>query len=175
MNIVLFGFMGTGKSAVAQVLARRLNLRWQDMDKVIEGRLGSSIEGIFEKYGEAYFRQLERELVQELVREEGMIVSTGGGVVLDDRNIADFQTWGLCICLNAGSKIILERTRFRQDRPLLKGQDPMKKIRDLLELRRPFYQKIQNQLDTTDKSVHDVVETILSMIEEYKKLRGTNI
>jgi len=166
MNIVLFGFMGTGKSAVAQMLARRLNIRWVDMDKVIEERQGASIEKIFERNGEAYFRGLERELVKELLEEKDIVVSTGGGVVLNPENMQDFKEWGLCVCLNASIQTIYDRVRHRHDRPLLKGQDPMKKIQDLLELRRPCYEKIGIQVDTSHKSVHDVVETILGLVKD---------
>jgi shikimate kinase len=166
MNIALFGFMGTGKSAVAQMLARRLNIKWVDMDKIIEDRQGASIDKIFEKHGEAYFRTLERDLVKELILEKDIVVSTGGGVVLNHQNIEDFEKWGLCVCLNAAVQTIYDRVRHRHDRPLLKGQDPMKKIQDLLELRRPCYEKITIQVDTSSKSVHDVVETILGLVKD---------
>lgn len=174
MNIAIFGFMGTGKSAVAQALARRLNLRWTDMDKVIESRESLSIEKIFERHGEDFFRGLERVLVQEIVRMQDLVVSTGGGVVLDDRNISDFIQWGSCVCLNASCQSIYERTAHRHGgRPLMTrlvheaktaGHDPLKKIQDLLELRRPYYEKIPFQIDTTDKSVNDIVETILAVL-----------
>lgn len=169
MNIILFGFMGTGKSAVAQALARRLNLKWVDMDRIIESREGVRVTEIFEKKGESYFRSKERSLVQEIMGQDQMVVSTGGGVVLDRQNIEDLSKRGLAICLFASVQAIFERTRHRQDRPLLKGEDPMKKIRELLELRRPYYQAIPHQIDTTGKSVHDVVEAILSLVEEYRK------
>jgi shikimate kinase len=169
MNIVLFGFMGTGKSAVAQMLARRLNLRWLDMDKEIETKEGRRIEEIFEKDGEVFFRGLERKLVQELIKQDNLVVSTGGGVVLTLENIKDFENWGLCICLNSKPEIIFERTRYRKDRPLLKEQDSMKKILELLELRQPYYEKIANQVDTSDKSINDIVETILGLIRKYEK------
>ena len=165
MNIALFGFMGTGKSAVAQILARRLGLRWVDMDKVIEAKQGRRIEEIFEKEGEAFFRQIERDLVQELIKQSDLVISTGGGVVLDLQNIKDFEKWGLCLCLNADPQIIFDRTRHRKDRPLLKGLDSMKKILELLELRQSYYDKIPNQIDTNGKSIHDIVETILSLIK----------
>jgi shikimate kinase len=165
MNIALFGFMGTGKSAVAQILARRLGLRWVDMDKVIEAKLGRRIEEIFEKEGEAFFRQIERGLVQELVKQSDLVISTGGGVVLDFENIKDFEKWGFCLCLNANPQTIFDRTSHRKDRPLLKGLDSMKKILELLELRQSYYDKIPNQIDTNGKSIHDIVETILSLIK----------
>ncbi|MBI1869891.1 MAG: shikimate kinase [Chlamydiae bacterium] len=167
MNIVLFGFMGTGKSAVAPVLARRLGLRWADMDALIEEREGSRIEEIFEKKGEPYFRERERELVKELISQEGWVVSTGGGAILDPKNIEDFEKWGLAICLNASIQTIFERTRHRQDRPLLRGSEPLKKIEDLWASRQPFYRRISNQIDTTHKSIHDIVETILEWAKEY--------
>ncbi|MBI1884692.1 MAG: shikimate kinase [Chlamydiae bacterium] len=171
MNIVLFGFMGTGKSAVAQVLARRLSLRWVDMDHVIEEREKCSIEEIFEKKGEAFFRQRERDLVRELTQQNDLVISTGGGVVLNSQNMNDFEKWGFGICLSASLDVILERTQrsfakshFRS-RPLLKGAHPTKRIEELLAMRRPYYERISHQIDTTGKSVHDVVETIVKWVE----------
>lgn len=168
MNIVLFGFMGTGKSAVAQVLARRLNLRWVDMDREIETKQGLSVEKIFEQHGEPFFRDLERSLVKELIQQHDLVVSTGGGVVLNEQNISDFQKWGFCVCLNASPQAIFDRTRHRQDRPLLKGKDAMNKIQELLELRSTYYRQIPIQIDTTDKSLHDVIGTILDLVEKNK-------
>ncbi len=172
MNIVLFGFMGTGKSAVAQVLARRMNLRWVDMDREIETQQGMSVEKIFEKHGEKFFREQERFLVQELIKQDGLVVSTGGGVVLDEANIRDFLAWGCCICLNANSQVIFERTRHRQDRPLLKDKDPMMKIQELLKSRESYYLKIPIQIDTSDRSLHDVIGTILHLLDEHEKIKN---
>ena len=164
MNIVLFGFMGTGKTAVAQALARRLGLSWTDMDRAIEERAGMSITRIFEKHGESHFRSLERSLVEDLVKEKDKVISTGGGVVTQSDNVKDLMSWGLCICLNSTLQAIYDRTKHRHDRPLLKGDDPMKKIRDLLREREGVYRQIPIQIDTTDKSVYDVVEKILEIL-----------
>lgn len=170
--------MGTGKTAVAQALARKLNCQWLDMDKEIEAKENCTIEKLFEIKGEDYFRKCERDMIQELGNHDQCVISTGGGVVCDPQNIEDLKSFGICICLSASAKVIFERTRHRQDRPLLKrilneakqeGQDPIKKIQELLELRGPMYRKISNQIDTSEKSIYDVVNMIVGMLKENEK------
>jgi len=161
-NIVLFGFMGTGKSAVARLLGERLNRPVVEMDAVIEEREGMTISRIFAERSESYFRRRERELVRELSREKGKIVAAGGGVVLDRDNIRNLRQNGLLICLTARPQVILQRVAGERHRPLLEKGDRLLTIEKLLEERRPDYDRIPCRIDTSDLTVDQVAETILS-------------
>jgi shikimate kinase len=162
-NIVLVGFMGTGKTSVGRRLALRLGMTFVDMDDVIREREGRPIPRIFAENGEPYFRSLERALVGELSRQTGLVVSTGGGIVLNPENVRDYASSGLVVCLSAAPEAILQRVAGDTNRPLLAGDDKMKKILPLLETRRPLYAAIPHQVDTTRLSVEQVVERVLEL------------
>ena len=164
-NIVLFGFMGTGKSSVGGILAGKFGMALFEMDDEIERRESYSINDIFEKKGEAYFRKCERRLVKELSDREGLVISTGGGVVLDGRNISDLGRNGVLICLDALPRSILERTGDGGYRPLLLTPDPSKKIEELLSFRKPFYDLIPHHVRTDELSVDEVVGRVLGILE----------
>jgi len=149
-NIVLVGFMGTGKTTVGQLLAEKTGLPLVDMDALIEERAGKSINEIFADEGEPHFRTLERELVQELAAQTGQIISTGGGIVLNPGNIADFEKTGLVVCLIASAETVLDRVHHDTTRPLLAG-DKEAKIIELLEARRPLYEAITHKIDTNGR------------------------
>lgn len=163
-NIVLVGFMGTGKTAVGKRLAERLDMSFVDMDDIIKEREEKSISLIFSENGEQRFRSLERDLVRELSGQTGLIIATGGGIVLDPANISDYARTGLVVCLSATPEVILERVAGDANRPLLAGdrEDKMKKILNLLESRRPLYDAIPCRIDTTELNVEQVTEKILS-------------
>jgi shikimate kinase len=162
-NIVLVGFMGTGKSCVGKMLAQRLSMTFFDMDEVIVQREGKPIPRIFAEDGEPYFRSLERRLAKEFSSTQGLVIATGGGIVLNPDNIKDFSHTGLVVCLSASPKAILDRVGADTNRPLLAGGDKMKKIKDLLEKRQPRYAAIPTQVDTTGRSLEQVVDAILSL------------
>ena len=160
-NIVLFGFMGTGKTAIARLLGERLDRPVVEMDDLIEEREGTTISRIFAEKGEAYFRQQERELVMNLSREGGKIIATGGGVVLNPVNIRDFEKTGIAVCLTARPEVILKRVENETYRPLLEVENRLKKIEKLLASRRPFYDRVEHQISTSDLRVEEVVDRIL--------------
>lgn len=149
-NIVLVGFMGTGKTTVGRLLAEQTGMPLIDMDTLIEERAGKTISDIFAEEGESHFRTLERELVQELATRERQVISTGGGIILNPDNIADFEKTGLVVCLLASAETILERLRHDTSRPLLAG-DKASKIIQLLETRKPLYEAIEHMIDTTGR------------------------
>lgn len=160
-NIVLVGFMGTGKTSVGRALADRLDMKFIDMDDVIVEREDKSIPDIFAQDGEPYFRSVERKLVQELAVETGLVIGAGGGIVLDPANIDDFSRTGLVVCLSASPETILERVEHDTNRPLLAGGDKMAKIKGILEKRQARYDAIPCRLDTDGLSIEEVVDAIV--------------
>lgn len=162
-NIVLVGFMGTGKSAVGRRLASALKYEFVDMDSIIVSREGKPIPRIFAENGEPHFRALERALVKELAAKSRQIIATGGGIVLNPDNINDFSTTSLVVCLTATPEAILKRVEHDTNRPLLAGGDKFQKIKDLLGKRQHLYDAIPNRIDTTGSSIADVTERILQL------------
>ena len=159
-NIILVGFMGTGKSAVGRLLARRLGLDFVDMDAVIEQRQGRRISAIFAGEGEPFFRQLERDLVRELAARSGLVIAPGGGIVLNPDNVADFARTGTVVCLKASPETILERVGGDPNRPLLQGGDKLQKIRDLLARRQALYDAIPHFVETDGLSPERVADCV---------------
>ena len=162
-NLVLVGFMGTGKSRVGKSLAERLGMTFLDMDEVIVQRTGKPIPRIFAEDGEPHFRELERNLVKELSAQGGRVIATGGGIVLNADNVGDFGRTGLVVCLSATPAAILERVGGDTNRPLLAGGDKMKKIAELLTKRQPLYAAIPHQVDTTRLTIEQVSDKIVSL------------
>jgi len=164
MNIILFGFMGTGKTTVGEKLAEELGWSFLDMDVLIEQREKRTISSIFETDGEARFRQIEKQLVAELARKEKHVISTGGGVVLDPENVLTYQQNGLCVCLCASTETILERVAKQSHRPLLEDGEKERKIRDMLVTRKPLYDAVPHQIQTDTMTPDEIVETILKAL-----------
>jgi len=161
-NIILVGFMGTGKTVTGLVLAEQTGLELVDMDSIIEERAGKPISEIFATDGEATFRAMERELVQELAQRDGLIVSTGGGIVLDPDNITDFEKTGLVICLKASPEMIFQRVEKDTSRPLLAG-DKKAQIASILETRQPLYDAIAHGVDTDGLTAEETAKPILDL------------
>lgn len=163
-NIVLVGFMGTGKSAVGHILAHKLNREFVDMDIVIEERAGKPISAIFADDGEPAFRAQERALVQELSARTGQIIATGGGVVLNPDNVTDFSRTGVVVCLRAQPETILDRVAHDSHRPLLESDpDKAAAIRELLAHRKPLYEAIPLHVDTDHRTAREVAEEVLAL------------
>jgi len=165
-NIVLFGFMGTGKSTVGRLVAERLGMRFVDMDTVIEQRAGKTIPEIFAEDGEPAFRRRERELVRELARQEGLVVAAGGGVVLDPANIRDFGRNALLVCLRARPETILQRVRGESHRPLLESGDKAERIRRILAQRRALYDSLPWQVDTDGLAPETVADRVVALFRQ---------
>ena len=164
-NIVLVGFMGTGKSAVGRVIAQKLEFHFIDTDDVIEQTSKAKISDIFAEHGEDYFRNLESQAVKSVALMKNQVVATGGGVVLRSSNIDLLRTGGPIFCLNATPKAIWDRVRSSRSRPLLRGPEPLKKIETLLDKRAPYYALADHQIETTGVSVDRVADEIISYIE----------
>ncbi|MBU2600297.1 shikimate kinase [bacterium] len=163
-NIVLFGFMGSGKSSIGRMLAERLGMFFIEMDEILEEEHHKTINDLFKKYGEAYFRRLEKELVKRISKRDSCVISTGGGVVLDEENVKLLRENGILISLMASEEVIYERVKDDKSRPLLKTIDLPKKIKEILVHRKPSYEKAGYCIDTSDKSKEEVVEEIINYI-----------
>ncbi len=163
-NIVLVGFMGTGKTTVGRLLSKQTGMPLVDMDSVIEERAGKAISKIFAEDGETHFRTLERAIVRDLSAKSGQVVSTGGGIVLDPDNIPDYEKNGLVICLLASAETILERVRHDDTRPLLAG-DKQEKILQILETRRPLYEAIAHKINTDGLEPEAIAAQIAALYE----------
>jgi len=157
--------MGTGKTAVSRILAKRYDKTVIEMDEWIERQEGIAISEIFSGKGEHYFRKMEKDLVQDLSRKEDMIISTGGGVVLDPENISLLEKNGFCVCLKASPEEILMRTAEESHRPLLAVKDPLKRIMSILEERKHLYDTIPYSVETDGISVMEVADCICAMYE----------
>jgi len=168
-NIVLIGFMGTGKTTIAIELAHRLNMRYVSTDGLIEKKEKRTINEIFTKSGEGYFRDVESAVIRDVACMEGQVIDTGGGAVIRDENIAYMKSSGIVICLAANDETIMERTKKYKHRPLLNVEDPKRKIRDLIAKRAPFYAKADHTLDTGALTVRQVVEKIIELVNATNK------
>ncbi len=163
-NIILTGFMGTGKTVTGRVLAERTGLELVDMDSIIETRQGKTIPEIFAQDGEAAFRAMERALVQELAQRDGLIISTGGGIVLNPDNIADFEKTGLAVCLKASPEEIFRRVEADTTRPLLNG-DKRAQIEAILAERKPLYDAVAHGIATDGLTTEETAGQILALYE----------
>ena|SRR3989338_4063428 len=162
-NIVLVGFMGTGKSVVGKLLAEKLCREFLELDEIIEKREGVSIKDIFEKKGERYFRRLEKSVVKDASDKKDAIISAGGGAIVDEENFKNLKKSGVIICLEASPGIILRRTRGLATRPLLNVSNPKAKIEELLKKREPYYKKADFRINTDNLTVKQVVEKIIEL------------
>ncbi len=164
-NIVLTGFMGTGKTAVGREVARRLGRPFVDMDAEIEARAGKSIPRIFVEDGEAAFRHMEAALCEELSARAGQVIATGGGTLVDPANRALMTGSGLTVCLTCDVAEILRRVDggSSADRPLLDVADPRAEIERLLAVRREAYAAIPWQVDTSALSVAEVAARVVEI------------
>ena len=162
-NIVLTGFMGTGKTTIGREVARRMGREFVDMDVEIEARAGKSIPCIFAEDGEPTFRQMEADLCQALSAQENLVIATGGGALVNPDNRAVMSRTGTAICLTAEPDGILRRVSGNDDRPLLNVPDPRAKIAELLAARREAYGAIPWQVETTGLSVDQVAERVIAL------------
>lgn len=162
-NLILVGFMGTGKTVVGKAVARALGFAYVDTDDLIEQRAGKSIPRIFAEDGEPHFRDLETEVIRSLASLQRHVIATGGGCVQRDENWRAMRRAGMVVCLAARPEVIFERTRHDSNRPLLQAPDPMGRIRELLDRRAPFYARADHTIDTSDLTVEQVVERLLAL------------
>lgn len=167
-NIVLIGFMGTGKSAVGRRLAQLTHRPLIDVDRVIEQQEAATITELFEQVGEARFREMETETIKRLSKLRGVILSTGGGAPLREENVRLLRQNGVIVRLAARPETIIQRVQPLQSRPLLAGtDDPLAKVREMLAARDPYYERAADfTVWTDDSATKETAGAILRAIFE---------
>jgi shikimate kinase len=164
-NIVLAGFMGTGKTTVGRLLARRLGRPFVDTDALIEEGAGMTVAAIFAGEGEAAFRRLESEVCRRVASSGGQVVALGGGALLDGGNRATLESAGVLVLLTCRPDTLVERlteSARRGERPLLRD-DVEDTIGRLLEAREPVYSTVRLRVDTTERTPEEVAEEVLNL------------
>jgi shikimate kinase len=156
-NIYLIGFMGAGKSSVARMIEAQAGAKRVEMDELIEEQQGMKITEIFDRYGEAHFRDLETELLRSFVGQENLVVSCGGGSVLRDENTALMKQDGCIVLLTATPETIYERVKDSTNRPILNGNMNVEYIRGLMEKRRERYETVADIVVATDGKSKDAI------------------
>lgn len=158
-NIILIGYMGSGKSTIGEKTARSLGIEFLDTDMLIEEQEGMTISELFAQKGEAYFRQKETEIIKMLRKKERRIVlATGGGLPMKEENQGLLKELGVVVYLKAGVDTLVERLKEDTTRPLLREGDLRKKIETMLEIRNPVYEKVADVvLETDAKSIYETI------------------
>lgn len=161
-NLVLTGFMGTGKTTVGQILAERLRREFVDTDEIIESRAGP-IPEVFERDGEEGFREMERSVARELAGRSGLVIATGGRMMLDAECSACLEPTADVVCLTASPNTIIERIADTAPRPLLAVPDAPRRVRELLAKRAESYGRFA-AVDTEGRSPHEVADAVLARL-----------
>lgn len=169
-NILLIGFMGTGKTTVSRVLANDMKLQEVDMDKYIVDNQKMPITEIFSKHGEEYFRRIETECLIEIQKEKGKIVSCGGGAVLKDENVEHMKKGGVIVLLTATPETVFNRVKDNNDRPILNGNMNIEYIEQLMNKRKDRYLEVADVIIETDnKTPEEISKEIVCRIDKIRK------
>ena len=173
-SIFLVGMMGAGKTSVGRVLAKRLHKTFYDSDHVIENRTGVKIPVIFEIEGEAGFRVRESAVVDELTALRDIVLATGGGAVLSEKNRDRLRTRGMVVYLRASVRDLLNRTRHDKNRPLLQAAEPRARLTELYEKRDPLYREVAHlTVDTGNQSLTSLVNRLCQLLSETRSGQQT--
>ena len=160
-NIILCGFMGTGKTTVGKIVAARLGWQVLDTDHIIEEQVGHPISKIFAVHGESAFRQMEADVCERLALVKHKVIATGGGIVLREDNREALVDVGLVVCLDAPAEIISARLSSATDRPLIAGADPTQRIAELLSVRAPAYAALPYHVNVASGTPQEIAEEIV--------------
>lgn len=172
-NVVLIGFMGTGKTSTGRLLASRLGRPFVDIDRKFELECNMTVAEYFKLHGETAFRQKEKAIIAKVSRYSFSVIATGGGSVLDPDNFNKLKANGIIVSLTASVDTIVERTGRRKGvRPLLDCENPREKVAALLEQRVNIYQKADFIIDTSILSPHQVAERIIVFLRQSGYLKG---
>ena len=168
MNIFIVGPMGSGKSTVGKIISSELFLNFFDTDEEIEARTGASIDWIFDLEGEEGFRKRESKILEEMVQQNSIVLSTGGGIILSESNRELLSSRGTVFYLATPIAVQLERTSKDKDRPLLKNCDPGKILEELHVARESLYEGVADYIVNTEgKSSQEVSTEIIKLVKNY--------
>lgn len=160
-NIILIGFMGSGKTTVGKALAEKLSYKFVDTDEWIEEKEKRTISDIFNEEGEAYFRALETDIIKDMEDLENHIISTGGGLPLKQENGEILKKIGFIVYLDVTKETVMKRLEGDQTRPLLSGSEMEQSVKERLQFRKPIYEYTAHiTISADDKEVDDIVEEI---------------
>ena len=166
MNIFIVGPMGSGKSTVGKIISDELFLNFFDTDDEIESRTGASIDWIFDLEGEEGFRKRESSILEEMVKQNSIVLSTGGGIILSDSNREMLSSRGTVFYLSTPISVQIERTSKDKDRPLLKNGDPEEILTRLQKERKDLYESVSDHIiDTENKSSQEVASEIINFVK----------
>ena len=170
MNIILIGYRAAGKSTVGKTLAERLDKKFVDTDEVLKERHGVSITDMVKAHGWSYFRAHEKRLIEDVSREDHLVIAPGGGVVLDEENVMALKKNGFLIWLKAELEVLTRRMdqdpQTVTNRPPLTGKGALEELRDVMAYRIPYYEKaMDTKIDTSTMGVQAVVEAVLSIVQ----------
>lgn len=168
-NIILIGMSGVGKSTIGKALSESLNMGFYDTDIIIEETTKLSIEEIFDKYGEAFFREIESKIIKELSSKENQIISSGGGVVLNNNNIVLMKKKGILVLLDSSLENLIDNLmKSSTVRPLLKGKDSIySKVKELYNTRKEIYNSSADFIvSVDDKSIEEIVYEICNIYDK---------
>ncbi|MDO1584080.1 shikimate kinase [Rhizobium oryzicola] len=163
-NLILVGLMGAGKSAIGRIIAQQMSLPFIDTDAEIERVSRMTIPELFATYGEEEFRALETRVIERLLRGGPRVVSTGGGAFINERTRAAIQAGGTSLWLKADLEVLWERVSKRDNRPLLKTENPKQTLKNLMDLRYPIYEKADITVQSRDVRKEQVAGDVLSAI-----------
>ncbi len=166
-SIILVGMMGSGKSSIGRRLALALDLPFVDADTAIEEAAGMTVEEIFRDHGEPYFREGEERVIRRLLQGGPQIVSTGGGAVISARTRGAIAEGGVSIWLDAPVDLLLQRVSRRDNRPLLKTDDPKEVLERLLAERGRYYAEADLKYESRDAPHESVVDDILALLSSH--------
>jgi shikimate kinase len=166
-NIVLCGFMATGKSSVGRQLAERLHWQFLDLDSMVEDETGMTVPQIFASQGESAFRALESRMVERIAEWTECVVATGGGAIVNPRNLEILKRYGVVISLTADIDTILQRVGTGDSRPMLQCEDRFERIRQLMEQREPFYARADIVLDTSNQTIEEIVGCLIERLQGF--------
>ena len=166
-TLALVGLMGAGKTTVGRRLAAALGAHFVDADHEIERAAGLSVPDIFKLYGEAEFRRGEREVICRLLREPPMVLATGGGAFVDPGTRARLKQHAVTVWLKAPLEVLMRRVERRDDRPLLKDDDPQAVMKRLLDERAPYYAEADITVESTNSPHNAAVIAILDALRTH--------
>ena len=168
-NVFLIGLMGSGKTTIGQLLAKRLHLSFVDSDHELEQRTGVSVATIFEIEGEAAFRHREAAIIDELSQRESIVLGSGGGAILDPQTRRVLRDRGTVVYLHSTAETSYERIRRNRDRPLLMVADPLARLKQLYEVRHPLYEDtahfvVESYRDRPSAVVTEVIDRLSEIV-----------